>query len=156
MNVQEWLLAQGYATALRVPPNLLQVECYRMAEGQARRQSLRIWGLARYRPVEATALPAGATGFHLIRGHIDRVRESRGSVWLELRGGTLLRIARSDLAYFELPPPDLVGRTVIVRGWPSWKGDRALLRVRHGADIESGDGPATAAPLVCRGCPDHG
>jgi endonuclease YncB( thermonuclease family) len=143
VNVQAWLLAGGYATALRVPPNLLQVECYRAAEGEARTHALGVWALARYQPVEATALPASATGFHLVRGRVERVREGRGSLWLELDGGLSLRIARGDLAYFERPPRDWLHRTVVARGWLAWRGHRPVLRLRHGADIE----PAEPSPL---------
>lgn len=131
------LIEQGFATALVIPPDLWNIDCYRAAEQRAQTGQRGIWALAAYQPVESTALATDAQGFHLVRGRVMRVGENRSSVWLTLEGGLALRIERKALHYFPTPPEQLRGRTVIVRGWPHPGADGGLvMRIRHPAALE--------------------
>jgi endonuclease YncB( thermonuclease family) len=139
-SVTALLIEQGLATSLAVPPDLWNHTCYQAAEKRARAARRGIWSLPSYQPIESTALAPGAEGFHLIRGRVTRVSESRRSVWLTLEGGIALRIARDDLHYFTTPPAQLRGRTLTARGWPhADKAGRLIVNLRHPAALETLD-----------------
>lgn len=131
-NAGRRLLEAGLATALVVPPNLWQLDCYAAAEERARMHQRGIWRLAAYQPVEAAQLSPSARGFRIVRGTVRRVGESRGSIWLNLTSDLVLRIVKDDLAYFEdYAPRELSGRRVEARGWLQRRYGELLLRVRH-------------------------
>jgi len=138
-NVQAWLLARGFASALVVPPNLWGVDCYGAVEQRARSRGRGVWALPTYRTIAATALPRDTRGFRIIQGQVLRTGESKKSIWLNLAGGVALRIARSDLVYF---PPDMLadlqGREIRVRGRVYYNERRRelRLRVRHPAALK--------------------
>lgn len=123
-SVTRRLLEDGLGTHLTIPPDVRNNACYGRAEQKARRARRGIWALPRYQPVESVALPSSARGFHIVRGKVVHIGQSRSAVWVDLAGGVGLRIPRKDLPYFTAyQPRDLRGREVLARGW---------LRVRHG------------------------
>lgn len=135
------LLASGLGTALAVPPNLWNLDCYRAAEGEAREAGRGIWALPAYRPVPA-ADAGELRGFRLVAGRVDRVGESRKSVWLNLDGPVAVRIARSELDYFGGTDAlrALHGKRILVRGWlHAHNRGGAMLRVRHPAALQTFD-----------------
>lgn len=135
INVE--LLREGLASTLVVPPNTWNHACYRSVEKQARDSGQGIWSHPRYRPISPDKLPGGEPGFRLIDGVIERVVESRNSVWLELVGPMALRIARKDLGNFSAWKMDeLVGRRVLARGWPKLSKGKWRMSVRHPAAME--------------------
>lgn len=137
VSVEAWLLEQGYATQLVVPPNVWNLECYRAAERRAREARRGIWSLPRYQPVEAAALPRDAAGFYVVRGRVARIAESAKSVWLNLPGDVALRIDRKDLRYFDAPAMrHWEGRTLIARGWLHRERGGLVMRVRHPAALD--------------------
>lgn len=136
-SISEWLLEQGLATALTVPPNTWSNSCYQSAESNAKSASRGIWSLPEYQPIESTALKPGDTGFHLIRGRVIRIGRSKKSIWLNLAGNTALRIDRKDLRYFQhLKPESLMDKTLIARGWLYSYNKEMRLRIRHPAAIK--------------------
>jgi len=138
-NVQAWLLAQGLASALVVPPNLWGVACYGAVEQRTRTKGRGVWAQPTYRAVAAADLPRDTRGFRIVQGRVVRIGESKKSVWLNLAGGVAVRIARSDLVYF---PPDMLadvqGREIRARGRVYYNERRRelRLRVRHPAALE--------------------
>jgi endonuclease YncB( thermonuclease family) len=135
-SVQAWLLRRGYAMTIAVPPNLGNQECYRRAEEQASPDGAGLWALSYYRPLPSSRVAADVTGFRLVQGQVERVGESKKSVWLNLEGGLALRIARTDLHYFPaFHPRDLVGRTVIARGWLVAHGAAPMMQIHHPAAL---------------------
>ena len=145
-SVQARLVENGHALVIAVPPNVWNIACYQAAEARARGAAAGMWALPDYRPTDAVRLEPGAEGFRIIRGHVRRVAESRGSWWLDLDGGVSLRILKEDLVHFRhFPLERLAGREVLARGWLSPRqGDRpgAVMRLRHPVAIElAGQGP---------------
>jgi endonuclease YncB( thermonuclease family) len=135
-NVSARLLDQGLATALVVPPNTWERDCYATIETAARKQQRGLWALPGYQVIDSTALPADTRGFHIVRGRINAIRNSRHGIWLDLEGPLVIRIDRKDLVNFKPDFPDShKGKTVEVRGWI--KADRNGLRVnvRHPAAL---------------------
>ncbi len=130
-SVTAWLIRQGYAPVVVVPPNVWHQACYQRNEAQARRQGRGIWALDYFRPLPADSLQ-GVTGFRFISGRVARVAESRRSIWLNLEGGAALRIARKDLVYFpDFDPSRYQGRRIVARGWIYRYRGRSTLQIRH-------------------------
>ncbi|MEJ2760062.1 MAG: thermonuclease family protein [Gammaproteobacteria bacterium] len=137
VNVQALLLRHGYATPLTIPPNMRFLDCYRAAAGAARTARRGIWRLPRYRPVDASALDAGTRGYHIVRGRVTRIGESRSSLWINLGRGFAVRILRSDLQWFDgIPLHHLKGREVEAQGLVYRRHGELRMRVRIGADLD--------------------
>jgi endonuclease YncB( thermonuclease family) len=135
-NVAAQLLERGLATTLVVPPNTWAQDCYQAREDSARAARRGLWALVDYRPLDGRSLPPATRGFRLVRGRITEIRHSRHSVWLDLEGPLVIKVARSDLINFEPGfPEDLLDRRIETRGWIR-KDDRGLrLNLRHPAAI---------------------
>jgi endonuclease YncB( thermonuclease family) len=135
-NVAVHLLERGLATTLVVPPNTWAQDCYQSREDDARAMRRGLWALADYRPLESRSLSSATRGFRLVRGQVTEIRQSRHSVWLDLEGPLVIKVARRDLVNFEPGFPEkLLDRRIEVRGWIR-KDDRGLrLNLRHPAAI---------------------
>ncbi|MES2817788.1 MAG: thermonuclease family protein [Pseudomonadota bacterium] len=140
-NLEAQLLAEGLGIQVAVPPNLALLECLQAAERQARAARLGLWR-APVQQVEALA----RSGFALVQGKVEGVERNRGGLWLEMRGGLVLRVGPERLEHFDLPTLEaLVGRQVEARGWVIDRGRRGaqsagrarwLLPLSHGAMLE--------------------
>ena len=138
-SVAEVQLASGYATALVIPPNVWNQSCYAAVEQEALRARTGIWALPAYQPAPAESLPPSAHGFHIVSGRIERIGESRHSLWLELGPRLVLRVARSDLQYFSgYDPRQLLHHTVVARGWLHYHKQQLSMRIRHPAALSVG------------------
>lgn len=144
VSVEARLLSAGLAAHIVVPPNVWQWQCYRDAEAEARAAGKGAWG-SFYQPVPVNELARETSGFRIITGRIERVGESKRSLWLNFprrpgegpREGVALRIDRADLGNFTTwDPRDLMGREVVARGWLSPHQGQAVLRVRHPVSVE--------------------
>ena len=133
-DAAEQLLQEGLGRATIMPPNIHHLNCLLEAERRARDAGRGLWRQAQV--ADARALPKSAHGFRLVRGHIQRVGDSRRSLWLNLEGGLALRIDRQDLTNFPgLQERELVGRELEVRGWIYLRNGEQRMQVRHGAAI---------------------
>jgi len=143
-SVEVALLKAGLAAQIVVPPNVGQFECYQAAENSARKTGKGVWQSI-YRPVPVSEVSPDARGFHIIRGRVLRVGESRRSLWLNFRPrpaegpreGVAVRIARTDLGWFgDRQLHSLRGKNIIVRGWLSPYKKQLIMQLRHPASIE--------------------
>lgn len=143
-SVEAALLMEGLAAHIVVPPNVMQVDCYRAAEDKARKAGKGVWQTV-YRPVPVKELSRDARGFRIIRGRVLRVGESRRSLWLNFqprsgegpREGVAVRIARTDLEWFgDRQLHSLRGKNIIVRGWLSPHKKQLVMGLRHPASLE--------------------
>jgi endonuclease YncB( thermonuclease family) len=131
-NLNRLLLHEGLAQAIVMPPNTRLLECYLDEERSARARHQGLWQLAYFQPLRAAALSGREQGFHLLRGKVRHVGESRKSWWLDLDGPVSVRIAKHDLAYF--PDTDfraLLGRRIEVRGWLHRYRAKLMMGIRH-------------------------
>jgi len=136
-NVEDILLRKGLATALYMAPDYRYASCYGAAEAMARRQGLGLWSLPRYQPAEASHLPGGSHGFHLLHGRINRIGKGHSALWLNLSPHFALRLAKTDLPYFQgLDPETLRGREITVRGWVYKRHGELRMRLRHPNQID--------------------
>ena len=141
-NIQAVLLAKGLATPLTIPPNLNFLDCYLHHSNHAMASQQGLWGLKQYKPIPSTTLHINAFGknnihrYRVITGTVERIGESRSSIWINLTGNIALRIKREDLSYFrgsELQ--DLKGKVIQARGWIYKDNNEFRIRIRHGSDI---------------------
>ena len=130
-SVEAWVLENGYAALIAVPPNLWNIDCYREAEMRARTQHKGIWSLS-YDNADILSLKSDSHPFHIIEGTVRHIGETDKSVWLDLESGIALRIDRRDLSYFDgVNLQGLLDERVIARGWMYQGKGQAVMRIRH-------------------------
>ena len=135
-NIQALILAGGYATPLTIPPNLLYHDCYQASAAQAYQRQTGLWSLAQYQPVDVGSLSGDERGYHLVRGFVTRIGESRLSVWINLGPDFAARIGRKDLVYFpELNLAALTGKQILVRGKIYRRNRQLRIYLHHISDI---------------------
>lgn len=135
-NIQANLLAEGLAIPLTIPPNLIYLDCYLQHSNQAIASQRGLWGLKQYKPLTSTTLNKNIRGYHVITGRVERIGESRSSIWINLTGKVALRIKREDLKYFNEPDlQDLKGKMIQARGWVYFKNRELRINIRHRADM---------------------
>ncbi len=142
--LEEYLLRQGLAWQVTVPPNTLYSECLQGAEQVARVARRGVWAEQRYPLLKATSLTATDTGFQRIRGRVSDIGKSRRALWLELDNGLSLRLSRDDRVHFNsVSLESLAGKVLTVRGWLIYRGKQKqghpahLMHLRHPAMLEA-------------------
>ncbi|MBD3608997.1 MAG: thermonuclease family protein [Gammaproteobacteria bacterium] len=132
MNLNLELVRRGLAHAIAVPPNVNYLECYTRAEYRARKGRSGLWKLKFYQPRLASQLSGKERGFHLVRGRVVRIDESRKAYWLHLDGPIVVRITKRDIERFaNLQIWSLIERGVEVRGWIHPYKQALQLSIRH-------------------------
>jgi endonuclease YncB( thermonuclease family) len=133
-SVEEILLREGLAWAIAIPPNVDQLDSLLKAETEARAAGRGVWGEAAYAPKPAKDLTAQDTGFRFIEGTIQRRARGRQVIYFDLAPRVALVVPHEDWKkYFEGKSTNLVGRTVVARGWLTQSKGRLHLRVPHPA-----------------------
>jgi len=135
-NIQANLLAEGLAIPLTIPPNLIYLDCYLHHSNQAIASQRGLWSLQQYKPLASTTLDKNIRGYHVITGRVERIGESRSSIWINLREKVALRIKRKDLIYFNAPElHDMEGKMIQVRGWIYNKNKEVRINLKHRSDM---------------------
>ncbi len=129
------LLDEGLAAAVSIPPSLWQNPCYYAHEKTARDAERGIWsGRSLFK--QSKVLQKGDEGFALLSARVEKVAESRNSLWLELDGDAALQIPRRDLHYFsDINLHTLVGQKIEARGWLTYHKGKWRMRVAHPAAL---------------------
>lgn len=132
-NLTATLLRQGMGHQAIIAPNLIHLSCYRAAEQEARKRASGLWR----KPVrEAIALTPEDRGFHLLRGRVLHVGQSRQAVWLNLAGPITVKVPRSVWREMTADEPAAyVERRLEVRGWFYPYRDELRVVVSHPAAI---------------------
>ncbi|MGB1799664.1 MAG: thermonuclease family protein, partial [Gammaproteobacteria bacterium] len=136
LNIQAELLRQGLAMPLRIAPNLSLADCYNAASLSAKQKKIALWALPQYQTRHVNNLEGSEKGFHIISGKVERITESRSSIWLNLQNNVALRIHKDDLNYFN--KNDLIslqGKTVEANGWLYKRNKQLRMRIRHKLDL---------------------
>ncbi len=136
-SVQQWLLENGYAMAIAIPPNLHNVDCYQQAEQFARIKRRGIWDRGELKTLDAAALRRGDQGFRLVKGQVTKVKRTNKWIWLSLSANFSLRIAREDERYFDDGLlVSLAQKEVVARGWLTQRKGRWSIRIRHPSSLK--------------------
>ena len=136
-SVNAQLLRRGLAIALTVPPNDWNLECYRGAEAQARREAAGIWSLPQYRKIKSSRLKGAERGFRIVEGTITAVGRSRHALWFNFEDKLAIRIDHDDVQNFSLPNfSKFKGKRAIVRGWLYKHKGKLYTQLRHPVDLK--------------------
>ena len=138
------LLEQGLAFWVAIPPDLHNAECYRAREQQARSAKRGIWSNAYYTPLDAQKVGRGADGFHVVKGRVERIGKSKGTIWLNLAPKMALRIAREDLRYFTSYKPESL--RVDAGTAVTWEQQDPGFHTVTSGTVEQGTGGVTEKP----------
>jgi endonuclease YncB( thermonuclease family) len=133
-SVEEILLREGLAWAIAIPPNVDRLDGLLKAEAEARAAGRGVWGEAAYAPKPASELTEKDTGFRFIEGTVQRHARGKHVIYFDLAPRVALVVPHREWKeYFEGKPGDLVGRTVVARGWLTQSKGRLHLRMPHPA-----------------------
>ena len=138
-NVQAQLLSSGLATAITIPPNNRFSGCYQKIEKQAFCKKIGLWS---HKIPSLADLDDSASGFHILKGQLQHIKQSRNGLWLTLEHGLSLRIAMQQFALFDQQRlQSLIGQSVIIRGWLQARknpkpGQRFYMQLKHPSAIE--------------------
>lgn len=136
-NVTELLLAEGVGAHIVVPPNAWLAECYRAAGVAARSQRRGVWALASHQPRPVQELTLRSEGFQVVRGRVTHIGHSAEHLWINFDGNFALRVARSDLTYFQGFDFDgLAGAEVVVHGWLYARKGQLRMALRHPSALQ--------------------
>jgi endonuclease YncB( thermonuclease family) len=132
-DIQENLIARGYAVVIAYPPNIARVDRYLKVETRARLQNAGIWG-SRERFIDLEqADPVISSGFKIVRARITGLKKS--SYGLHFKLGAHLDLSINHGAWKEYwidqLPEKLVGRNIETRGWVSKRKSNYGMTVRH-------------------------
>ncbi|MGB5179960.1 MAG: thermonuclease family protein [Gammaproteobacteria bacterium] len=133
-NVAVYLLQQGLATTLVVPPNSWAAECYQHIENEARLHRKGLWALPDYQSQAARTLPLSSRGFRIVQGQVNSIRTTRDTVWVDIEGPLVLQISKKDLVNFDSLEA-LIGQQVEVRGWVKQDRDGLRMKIQHPAAL---------------------
>ena len=132
-DVQELMLARGYAAFVAISPNSARINRYIKAEQVARDQSLGIWSFPGFVLDSPSARDQFDGGFAVIDSIVTEVRESSKYHIFELESGMSVRVAKRSwqLHWDSALPQSYTARTVEVRGWFFFHNKAPVTVVSH-------------------------
>ncbi|MFT5032584.1 MAG: endonuclease YncB(thermonuclease family) [Bacteroidia bacterium] len=144
LQLGEYLLRQGLAWQVTVPPNSLYSDCLQTAEREARAVGRGVWAPQRYPVLSAASLAVSDAGFQRLRGRVSKLTDSPRALWIELDGALSLRLGKSDRAYFKgMNFKELTGKVLTLRGWLIYRGKQQrgypphMMHLQHPAMLEA-------------------
>ena len=130
------MLRQGLALPLRIPPNLLLLDCYNAASQFAKNQKRGLWALSRYKTRDVLTLTGNERGFYLISGLVKLATESRSALWIRLENDIALKISKEDFNNFNVTELHLLqGKYIEANGWLYKRKGQLRMRIRHRLDL---------------------
>jgi endonuclease YncB( thermonuclease family) len=113
--VNQYMIQKGYAHVYTFEPNTRWVQKLLKAEHQAREKKLGIWGLNRFKVLDAQHLSTSVIGqFRVVEGKVSRINDKKG--WSFRMGKLNISIPRRVRGIFHQPPHLHIGESVSVRG----------------------------------------
>jgi len=131
-SLAEYLLTEGLAVQIVVPPNNSRWHCLARAEVLARQKGVGIWGHPLYRRKIAADLALKDSGFQLIQGVVKSVTRSGDGWWLQV-GKLAVRLRDKDMRFFSaampgVKPVDWRGQKIQLRGWVINRSDSTSVK----------------------------
>ncbi len=132
INVSEWLLQQGLATLLVIPPNDRYLDCFRKAERQAQKEKRNIWKLSGNEIKNTSTLDSKVSGYVRLEGTVKRIKRRKNKISITLDHQIYITIKKPDISLFkDLDVTHLKGRTIQVTGRLYRHGKKGYIRLRH-------------------------
>lgn len=140
INVESWLLEQGYASTLLFPPNVKLADCYKKSEKLAQQESLRIWKLKRFQLKVADSLPRRVKGRVRLKGKVKKVTRHKKSIIMELDSNSKshiqIKIKKKHFRYFKnLDADKLWDKTIIISGFLKNKRNKRTINLKHPSQL---------------------
>ena len=127
-DVQQMMLASGYAYVVAFPPNIDRLSQYMDAEKLARDKGLGLW----FKKQSITSTKALSKGFILKKGRITNQYSTENNHIFKFDDELTIVIRLSDWEkYWNGTPSNWVGEAVELRGWVRNGNEGYLTRVRH-------------------------
>lgn len=135
-SLEQYLLSQGLAVSIVVPPNSAHLNCYRALENQARQARKGLWQLPEMQWFNAHKLSAKAQGYRFVQAKVLAYNKIKKNSYLKLSSRVSVQISSKDRKKFS-SLKSLVGKTIRVRGWLNrYKGKQNLrLRARENLEV---------------------
>lgn len=116
--VAEYMLEQGAAYHVVIPPNLLHSECLQSVERSAAKGWRGVWGLASPPWREVSSLKVGEGGFRLLQGRVTAAKRIKTGWIVEVDDLLALKLSKQLSLNIGLSRMgNLKGVKVRVRGW---------------------------------------
>ena len=140
-NISSWLLQQGFAKTLAIPPNVKLAECYKQAEKYAQQRSLKIWRLKSHKLKSTATLARRVKGFVRLKGKIRLVRKNKKSLVMELESNSkrpiLIKLRNKNKHYFKMINFEkLTDKLIIVSGMLKNKHGKRVIQLNHPSQLE--------------------
>ena len=140
-NISSWLLEQGLAKILAIPPNVKLADCYKLAEKHAQQRSLKIWRLKSHKQKSATTLKRRIKGYVRLKGKIKSIKHNKKSVVIELESNIKrpisIKIKNKNMHYFNaINFKKLIDKYIIVSGMLKNKYGKRIIQLNHPSQLE--------------------
>lgn len=134
-NLESYLVRQGLALPLAVPPDLTLAQCLNDMAERARAEGRGLWSASYWQPLPARRLDKVSPEFRVVCGTVSKIDRQAG-LWIETEGDLVIRIDRDDFPFFrhgDFDPDQAeswLGRRLQVSGWLRDRGDNERLMAR--------------------------
>lgn len=140
-NISTWLLEQGYAKTLAIPPNIKFANCYKTTERTAQQNKLKIWKTNKYKLENSASIKPKRKGFIRLKGKVESLKKHKKSVSISLSSNKKKPfqaiIRNKNLRYFESINFDkLIGRSIIVSGMLKNKRNKRVIQLNHSSQLQ--------------------
>ncbi|KAG1707655.1 Beta-barrel assembly-enhancing protease [Nymphon striatum] len=137
-NISVWLLENGFAKTLPIPPNLGLADCYKQAERVAQRQGLKIWRFKSNIIQPISELSKRHKGYVRLKGKVRSVKSGKVTVIKFADSDIQVKITSSNLPYFEKISLDqLEGRQELSMGAQAHKSILKQKKPYNNAALQS-------------------
>lgn len=136
-NVQRLLIANGFCSVIAVPPNIRFLAKYQSAEQTARSANKGLWENTYFDARNAMRLGPDDQGFRFVKGRVQRIGRSKKYIYLNLNKNFSVAIKYQNWnKYWGIDPKNLLGASLIVRGWITQSKTGYRTRIGHPAMLE--------------------
>lgn len=131
-NISSWLLEQGLATSLALPPNDRLAVCYQSNEKNAQRTKKNIWRLSHFQPVSTQELKKSRKGYVRLQGTVKQIKRRKKKLVMRLDRQIYITIKEPELGRFDQDElNNLQGQKVLVTGILYRNGSKGFIRIHH-------------------------
>ncbi len=140
-NISSWLLQQGYAKTLAIPPNVKFADCYKKAESVAQQKSLNIWRSNKHRLYTTDSISPITKGYVRLSGIVKSRKRYKNSLLLTLESRhkkpIQISIKNKNIHYFKSVDFDkLIGKSIIVSGMLKNKRNKRIIQLNHPSQLQ--------------------
>ncbi len=140
-NISAWLLEQGYAKTLAIPPNVEFAHCYKDSEINAQQKNLNIWKTKRHQLQKASSLNTKTKGYIRLKGEVKDLKTHGKSIAFTIKSSQKkpiqVIIKNKNLRYFKSVNFDkLIGKSIIVSGMLKNKKNKRIIQLNHSSQLQ--------------------